>query len=136
VHKGPRRPVIHPRPLGQHQDETVRARGLNTMHNSGWQQNNAADFDRDILAVFKRDDPFTLDDIKNLVLHRMLVQPGALPRFETNKVTGDPLGLKERLAHEFLFGEFSKVHNFFVFDSFDQRHDSNSTPVRMTTGIL
>lgn len=119
VHKESGCLIGEPGPFYKHQDKPVAIRGFDTMHDTGRRKNHAAGFDGDILPIFERYDPFSLDDIKYLVLHGVLVKPGGLSRLETDKIADNTLGLHHGFADKFLFGKLGKIENFVMFYLFD-----------------
>jgi len=124
VHKESGCLVGEPGPLDKHEDKTVAVRGFDAMHDTGGRKNHAAGFDRDIVPIFERYDPCSLNDIKYLVLYGVFVKPGGLPRLETDKIAHDAFGLHDWLTHKFFFGKLGEIHNFVMFDLFDQCHGS------------
>lgn len=124
MHKESGRLVRETRSLDQHEHQTLRLGGLDTVHDTGRRKHNAAGFDRDIVTVLERDDACAFDDIKDFVLYGVFVKPGGLPGLEADKIAHDPLGLHDGLAHEFFVGKLGVIHDVVMFDLFDQCHGS------------
>ena len=130
MHKGPCRLGGDAGALDKHQDQAVAIRGFDTMHDTGGRKDHAAGLDGDIVALFERYDAFSLNDIKNLVLHGVLVEPGGLSRFETDKIAYDALRLHDGFAHKVVFRKFGEFQNFVVFYAFDKFHGRVSLLLR------
>jgi len=72
-HKALGRLTGHARPLDEHDDQTVGIVGGNAVGNAGWNENNTALLNWNIVAVIEDYCPATLDNIENFVLHGMLM---------------------------------------------------------------
>ena len=59
------------------------------MHDTGRRENHATGLDRDIVPIFEGYDPFSLNDIKYLVLDGVFVEAGGLTGLETDKIAHD-----------------------------------------------
>ena len=76
-------------PLCQHENKAVGISGFDTMHDTGRRENHATGLDRNIVPIFEGYDPFSLNDIKYLVLDRVFCEAGRLSGLETDKIAHD-----------------------------------------------